>query len=570
MKKNNTSINIKLTGKNLIYIITVIILLNLISSNLFFRLDLTGDKRFTLAEPTKEILDSLNDVVYIKVYLEGEIPIGFSKLKKSIKETLDEFKVYGKRYIEYEFINPYENKDQEDRDALFRELYKKGLQPTNIQIKNDEGGTSQKLVFPGALVSYKNAETGINLLSNNPGLPAEVNLNNSIQSLEYRFISLIRNITSEKIEKVAFIEGHGELNEFETGDITKALANYYQVDRGIINGKEGILDDYKAVIIAKPQRPFSEKDKYVLDQYIMNGGKVLWFIDAVNVNTDSLLYGQTLALINDINIDDQLFRYGVRVNPVLVKDMQANYIPVNTAVAGSPQPKWTPVPWPYFPLLLGKENHPVTRNLNMIKSEYISSIDTLDVENVEEQVVLETSSASGNLVVPAFISLDEINNKPKENEYNADAQPVAVILEGEFTSVFKNRMLKTILGYDPADYKEKSKPTKMMVVADGDIIRNEVTYSPRGNMISPLGYDRYTNHTFGNKEFVLNAVNFLVDDAGIIDLRSREYKLRLLDKEKLHESKLKWQLINIVLPLLIIFLFGLGNHYFRKKRYQQL
>lgn len=565
-KSGQTELSIKnLIKSRIIFIFLIIVAFNYLAKQFFFRLDLTTDKRFTLAQPTKKYLKELDDVVYVKIYLDGELPIGFTKLKNSIKEMLDEFRVYTDN-IEYNFINPYDIIDNNEKKALFRELYEKGVEPTNIRI-NEEEGLTQKNIFPGAIVSYKNVETSINLLSNNPGLPAEVNLNNSVQGLEYSFISIIKNITSTKVEKIVFLEGQGELNEYEVGDITKSLANYYQVDRGALHGRPGVLDDYKAVVIAKPTKPFNEKDKFALDQYLMQGGKILYFIDAVNVNIDSLVYGSTLALIDDLNLTDQLFNYGVRVNPVLIKDLQSNFISVNTAPVGSPA-KFTPVPWYYYPMISGKPEHPITRNLNMVKTEYVNYIDTVEgAGNLNKKSLLWTSRQTGILNVPAKISLGEIDLKPNPAFYNAGPKPIAVLVEGEFGSAFKNRMLEPILGYKPDKFLDHSKKTGILVVSDGDIIRNDVKYSPKGNMIYKLGYDRNTNHTFGNKEFVLNAVNYLTDEDGLINLRSREYKLRLLDKQKLLEEKKFWIMLNILLPVILVVLFGLVSNFIRKRKY---
>jgi ABC-2 type transport system permease protein len=541
-----------------------IVVINILSFQFFFRLDLTSDKRFTLSKPTKSTLKNLEETVFIKVYLDGDLPIGFAKMKNAIGELLEEFRIYS-RNIEYNFINPY-SYEGKDREAVFRELYEKNVDNISVRIKGEDG-MSQKNIFPGAIISYRNAETSINLLSNNPGLPAEVNLNNSIQALEYQFIGVIKNITSEKVNKIAFIEGHGELDEFQVGDISRALSKFYQVDRGTINGQVGILDGYNAIIIAKPQQPFSEPDKYVLDQYLMNGGKILWFIDAVNVSADSLDNGSTLAFARELNLDDMLFQYGVRVNPQLIKDLQSNFLMVSMASRGS-QNKLTPVPWLYYPLINGRQDHPISKNLNMVKTEYVNPIDTVGGNNALEKTVLLWTSPNTALVrVPALITLNEIDIQPNAAQYQSGRHPVAVLLEGEFPSVFQNRMLPVLKSEDTKSFKSKSKTTGMVVVSDGDIIRNDVKYTPQGNMIGRLGFDKNTNHTFGNKEFVLNAINYLADDDGLINLRSREFKLRLLDKQKLESQHTLWMLINIIFPVIAIVVFGIITQWVRKKKY---
>jgi ABC-2 type transport system permease protein len=551
----------------LIITLVIIILLNYLGSSYYYRFDLTSDKRYTLSPSTKEILDSLDDVAYIKVYLDGQLPSGFLRMKTAIRELLDEFRWYSPANIRFDFIDPLKDEDPGIRRNITAQLYKEGLQPTNIQVKQKDGSTMQKIIFPGAIISYSGIDVAVNLLKNNPGVNAEVNLNNSIQSLEYEFISMIRNLNSKEVEKVAFIEGHGELDELQTGDITKSLANFYQVDRGIIGGKYGILDDYRAVIVAKPAQRFSEGDKFVIDQYIMNGGKVLWFIDVVNISLDSLLDGSTFAFYSPVNLDDQLFRYGVRINPDLIKDIQCNVIPVNKGIAGG-SPQWSLTPWFYFPVISPSNNHLVTKNVNMIKLEFASSIDTVgEAGKISKEVLLATSPYTRLVQLPEQVSLRESDIAPDESEYNRSGVPVGVMLEGSFESVFKNRSIPEGVSGSPAKIKTTGDKTSMLVVSDGDIIRNEVLPTANGPAIEPLGYDRYTSQVFGNSDFILNAVNYMTDETGLITLRGREFKLRLLDRQKVRDEKMKWELINLVLPGIIIILAGLLINFYRKKAY---
>lgn len=346
----------------LIIALIVILLINYIASQLFFRLDLTADKRYTLSEVTHEILDSLEDVVYIEVYLDGEMPIGFQRMQKSIIELLDEFRIIAGDNLHYRFINPSNSTDPAKRNAVYQDLYDRGVEPTNVKDRDEEGGMAEKILFPGAIITYKDRETPVNFLVNNASLSAEANLNNSVQALEYKLIDAIRKITVKQRKRIAFIEGQGELNEYETGDITRALNEYYDIDRVTIKDYLQILDPYDAVIVAGPSEKYTEKSKFILDQYIMNGGKVLWFIEVVNVSMDSLSTGSmTFALMNDANLRDQLFKYGVRVNPNVIEDIQCAVIPVNTSLAGK-QPKFAPAPWLYFPLLNAPSDHVITKN----------------------------------------------------------------------------------------------------------------------------------------------------------------------------------------------------------------
>ena len=548
-------------------LILSIVLITYISTFFFYRIDLTSEKRYTLSPLTRKLLRNLDDIVYIKIYLDGKLNVPFKKMQKSIMEILDEFKVLAKDNLEYELINPFDNANPRIRNDVINELYNKGLNPENIISKDKEGGTYEQLVFPGVLITYKDIELPVNLLKNNPGLNYEESINNSIQNLEYAFISEIRNITNRVIEKIAFIEGHGELNEFNVGDITKELANYFQVDRGKIGGNPGILDKYKAIIIAKPTKRFSEQDKFVIDQYIMNGGKVMWIIDAVEVSLDSLVNGTTVAMANNLNIEDLLFRYGVRLNPKLIQDIQCNILLVNVALIGN-NPKFIPAPWLYFPLISCPATHPITKSINMIKTEFINPIDTIAARKSIKKIVLLKSSENSNLIeAPAMIKLEDIGKDVNKEDFNNSYQPVAVLLEGQFESAFKNRILTEYYPDNMPDFKESSIENKMIVISDGDIIRNDTKRTAKGTLILPLGFDRNTKQTFGNKDFILNAIHYLTDNTGLINIRSKEIKLRLLDRAKINDERTKWILINTMVPIIIIILFGIIYNYIRKLKY---
>ncbi len=564
MKKNLKKENIV----SLIILLVIILLINYISSNAYFRLDLTSDKRYTLSDASVNILDSLDDYVYIEIYLDGDMPIGFQRMQKSVKELMEEFRVVAGKNIQYQFINPSKLDNQSERNALYQDLYDRGLIPTNVKDRDEEGGLAEKILFPGAFITYKDRETSVNLLVNNPGSSAELNLNKSIQTLEYEFINSIRKITVENRKKIAFIEGQGELDEFYTGDITRALNEYYDIDRVTIKDYINILEPYDAVIIAGPTEPYTEKSKFILDQYIMNGGKVLWFIESVKVSMDSLSTGSsTFVVMSDVNLNDQLFRYGVRVNSNVIQDMNCAFVPVNTAISGT-QPKFTPAPWLYFPLLMPPNNNPVTRNLNMIKSEFSSVIDTVGSNSeIKKQVLLSSSVSTRVQNVPLLVSLEQLKEQVDPLTFNQPYSPVAVSLEGKFQSVFKNRSIKNFTEGSETEFKEKSVSTRMIVVSDANIIKNDVVNRPDGVFITPLGFDRYTQQTYGNKEFVMNAVHSLVDESGILNVRSREIKLRILDKQKVKEERLKWQMVNTVLPVLLIIIFGILLTLLRKRKY---
>jgi ABC-2 type transport system permease protein len=549
-------------------IVAVLFLINIIGQRVFFRIDLTSEKRYTLTDETKEILCTLDDLVFIRIYLDGDLNIPFKKFQDNIRDLLDELKVYGKSRIGYELVNPFEGLSQEMQNKVVKEFYEQGLKPTNIYQRDKEGGVSEKIIFPCAKVIYNDIEIPLNLLMNNPGLSAEENLNHSIEGLEYTLISTIKNITNTKTEKIVFIEGHGELNEYQVNDIAQELSKSYQIDRGIINGKPGVLEGYKAVIVAKPASPFSEPDKFVLDQYIMKGGKVLWLIDAVNVSLDSTINGETMAFIADLNLDDLFFKYGIRINPELVKDIQCNVIPVNVALAGNPA-NFQPSPWLYYPLIEPNPHSLITQNINLVLTRFANPIDTIEArKQVHKIALLTTSQASAIKKVPAIISLQEIKETPGKEEFSRSGLIVGVLLEGEFESAFTNRGIDQYFTKIP-DITVHSVPTRMAVIADGDIISNDVKYSSQGSSINPLGYDRYTRQTFGNKEFLVNLIHYLADDNNLLKLRGREFKLRLLDKEKIASERKMWMIFNMISPSLMVILLGLVFFYYRIRRYSR-
>ncbi len=551
----------------LAFLLGSIILICFVSNHVFVRLDLTADKRYTLSPVTRDILGQLDDVVHVRVYLDGDLPVGFRRMRNAVNEMLDEFRVLVGSRIHYEFIDPAGIDDRGVREDLHKQLHGKGLRATNIEIAERGGGHSQKLVFPGALVSYKGMEMPVNLLRNNPALHAEQNLNNSIQSLEYELISTFQTMISPETKKIAFLEGHGELDELLVAGISDAIVRYYDIYRGRIDeGDLSGLDDYDAVIIAKPLIPFTETEKYIIDQYIMQGGRVMWFIDPVAIDLDSLTWqSEAIALVNDLNLDDQLFRYGVRLNPNLVMDMHCLLIPVNVALADE-QPRFVPAPWYFSPLLSGNDSHPVTRGLNYVKAEFASVIDTVGSDpSINREVLLRTSSATRVVNAPLMVSLETARREPDRREFNMPHQPVALLLEGEFTSVFANRVISGIIGREDSGFREKGESTRMLVVADGDIIRNDITVSGGIPEPLPLGYDRYSGQTFGNREFILNALNYLLDEAGLMELRTRELQLRLLDRARVREQRTMWQVINLVVPLVIVVSFGLLYNWSRKK-----
>ena len=545
-----------------------IILIGYIASVAYLRFDLTTEKRYTLDRNTKDVLSNLDDIVHVKVYLDGELPLGFRYMQRELSELIGEFEVYGKRMFQFELIDPTSSTNKAEREAMLRDLTDKGLEPTNVQERDPKGGSTQRIIFPGAVVSYKGREAVVNLLKNNPALSGDENINISIQGFEYAILSAMLKLQPDSLPKLAFVHGHGQLDEFETGDIAQELVGQFEVHRVMLGGEVGGLDPYSVVIMAGPTKRVSEADKLVLDQYIMGGGKVLWFVDGVTVSIDSLSNGATtLAYPNNHNLEDILFKYGARVNPTLIQDMQCSVIPVNVSLPGQDS-RFAPAPWVYYPLLNSPSNHPITRNLNIVSAKFVSPVDTVGLNpEVQKQILLKTSPYTRTVNVPAFINLAQIEQSPLERDFTQSNLPIAVLLEGEFPSVFTNRPLASLNNGNSFRFRENSLPTRMIVVADADIIRNDVSRRGDGAYITPLGYDRYTNQTYGNKDLVVNMVNYLNDDMGLMNLRSREFKLRLLDKNKVLEQRTKWQLLNLVVPSAVLLLFVIAWLLVRRKRY---
>jgi len=547
----------------LIYI--CLLALSIISFFYFSRIDLTSDKRYSIAEQTKNLMGEIDSPIKVTVYLDGDLNPGFQRLKNSTAELLDELSVYSNKSISVKFENPSLAETPQKREKKYAELEAQGLTPTAVYERDKEGKSIQKIIFPWIEISYKGKKIPVCLLKNIRENSGEENLNISIENLEFEITDGIRRLVNTDVSKIAFIEGHGELSEPETYDICKALSRYFQIDRGVLGSNADVLSNYKVVIIAKPTKPFSESDKFIIDQYIMHGGRVLWLIDGVRISKENLsTTGLSPAMELDVNLSDQLFRYGVRINPVLLQDVQCASVPVNIAAANA-TPQFEPTPWYFAPLLLTSPEHPVTRNITEVRSEFCSGIDLVgDNKQVNYQLLLATSDNTHVVGTPTTIDLSQ---KPKANDkayFNLGYVPVAVAMEGIFESDFANRMTPKGLT-NTLPIKQKSLKTSQIVVADGDIIRNEIT--GKDSTTIPLGFDRYMNQQFGNKEFIQNAVLYLADNDGWMQLRSRTLKLRLLNKKITNKDRITWQLANILIPLSLLLIFGISYQIIRKRKY---
>ncbi len=562
--------------------LVIVMVVNVIGSYVFTRFDLTSEKRYTLSPTTKDILSKLDDYVYFKVYLEGDFPAGFKKLRRETKEMLDEFRAYSK-YIDYEFINPSESEDANERQENYKLLYQSGLNPTEVLDRSADGSSKQMIIWPGALVSYRNdTEIAIDLLENQLGQSSSEALNASMQNLEFRLIDAVKKVTRLTKPNIAFIQGHGELSGDDIYDIKQTLSQNYNVANVEIDGKIDALmhrtqDEtvdvktfisYDAIVIAKPTEPFNEKDKFLIDQYIMHGGKVLWLVEPVAATMDSLQSQEsTIGLEQDLNLDDILFKYGVRLNRDLLLDLSCAALPVRTGqMAGQPQLEF--FRWFYFPLLQAASDHPMVRNMNSIKADFVSSMDaTTSANGIEQIPLLKTSDYTKVSGTPVFITLAMLRQTPDQRMFSSKGKNVAYLLKGSFPSLYANRIPQEIVDDQATDFMEESQPTAMIVVADGDIIRNQIDIKRK--MPLPLGYDQFTQNTYANKEFIENAISYLVDGEGLIDIRSRELKVRLLDMTKIGKERVKWQIINTMIPIALIIALGFVMAFIRKRKYSK-
>lgn len=549
--------------------IAIIAALSFISHSLFFRIDLTSDKRYTLSHSTKELMKSLNEPVQVNLYLDGDLNAGFLRLKRSTIDYLDEFKVYAGRGIEYKLIDPVKAAPEKDQDTYYAALEKTGMRATMVYEKGKDGKSARKIIFPWAQIITHQDTLLVNLLTNIQGNSGEENLNASIENLEYKLTDAIRVLTSKENRKIAFLEGNGELSEPETYDATTALSRYFQVDRGTLSNNPRELDPYKVVIIAKPLSSFSETEKFIIDQYIMQGGRVLWLVDGAHIDNDFLSRnGQATIVPLDVNLSDQLFCYGVRINPNIVMDVQCASMPINVSRAGD-EPKFEPIPWFYQPLLLTSPYHVITRNLAAVKANFASSIDIVgENSDVRKEMLLATSNASHMVAPPAILDLRQMPNPQDHNYFSMQNIPVGVVLTGSFTSVFTNRM--TPQGIDQ-NWRiiQKSHPTRMIVIANGDIIRNDVQGTGSNLQILPLGFDSYMNRQYGNRDFIVNAVLYLSGDDNWLELRSRVVPLRLLNNVAATEGRTSWQWLNLLLPLILLGIFAGIFFLIRRRKYSR-
>lgn len=557
-KKNNL--------KSVAITVAVLLLLNVIGSSFFHRFDLTKDKRYTLSATSLNIIKQVKNPLSIKVYMQGDLPAEFKRLQQETRQLLEEFQAYNKNII-FEFVDPLENKD-ESMDNI-KELYRKGLTPINITV-DDKGKQSQAMVFPWAIAVYNNKEVNIPLLKNIMGASTTQKVIGSVQHLEYSIADALNKITKEKQKTIAVLKGNGELQDVLMAKFLMQVRESYHIGPFTLDsvaknpiGSLEALEKYDLAIIAKPTETFSDEEKQVLDQYIINGGKTLWLVDQVAVEMDSLYNsaGATLAYPRDLNLNDMFFKYGIRINPDLIKDERGSPIKLATGEQGSAT-QFQEFNWKFAPQVYPNSTHPIVKNLGGIRFDFANPIDTLK-NGIKKTILLQSSQYSKKIGAPTEINLNSVAEETSPTDYlNKGNIPLSVLLEGSFHSMFENR----VLPFDQKTFQTKGKDNKMIVIADGDLIKNQLdkNFQP-----VELGYDQRSGNLYDNKDFLINCVNYLLDDNGLINIRSKDLDLPLLDKEKVYENYTIIQFITIGLPILILLLFGLLFTFLRKRKYSK-
>lgn len=551
--------------KKIIVILAVLVGINIAGHFIFKRFDLTADKRYTLSETSLQIVDEITEPVYIDVFLEGNFPGEFKKLQTETQQLLEEFKAENPNVI-FQFVNPLD--EEANRDETIQSFLERGLTPVNVTV-NEKGQQTQEVVFPWAIATCGDKSIKVPLLKNMMGASTAEKVISSVQHLEYAFANAINTVSKEKQKRVAVIKGNGELHDILIADFVKSVRdNYYigtfTLDSVAKNPNESLkyLKKYDLAVIAKPTEVFTDAEKQVLDQFIINGGKTLWLMDHVSMEMDSLMQtGENLAFPRDLNLNDMFFKYGIRIRPDLIKDIMATPIALATGQQGSAT-QYTQFPWFFSPAVYSESTNPIVSNLDVIKFEFANPIEPLK-NDINKTVLLTSSKYSKLIGTPSEINLNMVEERPEQKEFAGGGNyPVAVLLEGKFHSAFENR----VLAFNDNTFKPVGKDNKMIVISDGDVIKNQLdkNFQPL-----ELGYDKWTNNLYANKEFLMNCVNYLLDDNGLINIRSKEVNLPMLDKEKVVKNYTTAQIITVGLPLVVLLVFGLVFTFLRKRKYSK-
>lgn len=566
MKKTN------LLGKYYwLFLLTVLVLVNALAALVPFRADLTAEGRYTLSQPTRNLLLGLEEPVTIDVLISGDLPAGFKKLASSTEDLLREFKSVGKSNLRFQFVKPGEGLNDTEKAAMYDSLSQLGLNPTNIKAQTKEGeGQEERLVFPGAVLQMKGRTTAVDLLQGVSATGGLESLNTAEALLEFKFANAIKNLNRDTVPMIGYVVGNGEpLTEQVFDLIENVLRKNYAFRILPLDSVPLVPPVFDALLVTKPAAAFTDDQKFKLDQYVMQGGKMMWMIDKLYAEMDSLQRTQNefIAFDRGLELDDLLFRYGVRINQDLLQDLNADKLPsVVGSIGGKPQIQL--LPWFYNPLLSNYSGHPISKNLDYVLSQFPNTIDTVEAEGVKKTILLASSQRARTLQTPAKVSWNSVQTEADFETFTQSFLPVAAVLEGSFTSLYANRLTteqRNTLSALNTTVPAKSPASKMIVIADGDIALNAVTEN-EGAL--PMGMNPYTKFQFANRDFISNCIEYLVDDSGILETRAKDFSLRLLDQKKLSEDKLRWQLINIVLPVVLLLAFGSTFQWLRKRRYQ--
>jgi len=559
----------------LIILIAIVVLVNILASGFFYRIDLTEEKRYSLSEPTKNLLRSQEDIIFVRIYLGGNLTPNLQRLQTSATEMLDQFSAFAHDNIQYDVFDPFSIPDENNRMKYIKELDEKGI--LSIQfLESTTDEASMKYVFPFASITYKDQEITIPLIDRGSmplPLTPDSDPSVSVSLLEYKFTKAIRQITEENKPYVSFITGHGELSRLELNDIASSLNELYNLTQIDIESDSTfeIPLACKVIIVAKPRSPFSMRAKFMIDQYIMRGGNVIWLVDPVIADFDSLYsgQGQFMAVDYDLNLTDMFVQYGARINPDIIQDKQCTHINVPVSNANN----FIQRPWPYNPVLNNYNRaHPVSKNVDAVEGRFVSTVDTMDVPGIRKTILLSTSSLSRSLKTPVRVNFNIVDESlaPKDEQYNKPYMPVAVLLEGEFTSSFKalkpttRDLYNAGYGYRDTSVLETGFPAKQVLIGDGDLIKN---YVDKSGVPDLLGINYTERYIFGNKDFMMNCVEYLCDNTGLIETRAKEVKLRPLDDQKINSNRIQWQLLNIIAPLILLYIFSGIYLFIRSRKY---
>lgn len=545
--------------KRLAVIIVILIIVNVLSSQFFKRFDLTADQRYTLSETTLNTLKNIKEPIYIDVFLDGEFPSEFKRLQSETYQILEEYSAYNSNII-FKFNNP--NGDASTADQFTAELIGLGFTPTNIN-QNNKGKKELIQIFPWAIANYGEKSVRVPLLVNNYGNRPEENINKSVQLLEFAFTDALTKLTATNKKRIAILKGNGQMADKYMSDLLLNAKEYYALGEfdldSLTNDLPKTLANLKRfdmALIVKPTQAFSDAEKYILDQYVMQGGKTMWLMDQVTIDLDSLhnQERQALAHPRDLNLDDLFFKYGVRINPRLIQDLLSTPI-----TAQSPTGEDFPIDWLYSPTVRSEENHAINKNINLVKLEFANQMDTLK-NGIKKTVLLKSSPQSKAVGAPLLVNLNQFMDDLDETQYSDGNQIIGTLLEGTFTSAFNNR----VKPFKIVDNRDQGVNTKMIVIADGDIVNyTYINKKPVQN-----GYDQWTQQVYGNKDFLINSINYLLDDNGLINIRSKNVELPLLDEQKVNENYTSSQVITVAIPLVLLGIFGFIFTYIRKRKYQ--